>query len=262
MPIPLNWATVKSVRPQMQAPMPRLCKVATAGWAIPRAVAERFPAEGSALERYAGRFDAAEINSTFYRSHRESTYARWVTSTPAGFRFPVKLPRSITHEARLVDALPLAEAFRAEVLALGDKLGPLLVQLPPSLAFAAEVADPFFAALRALWPGTIVCEPRHPSWFEAEADALLAAHHVGRVAADPARHPAAATPGGWSGVAYWRLHGSPRMYYSAYEEPALQALAGDIRGAGASEIWCVFDNTTSGAAAANALDLQVLLAGT
>ena len=246
----------------MQAPTPTLCKVATAGWAIPRAVAERFPAEGSALDRYAARFDAAEINSTFYRSHRESTYARWVASTPAGFRFAVKLPRSITHEARLVDALPLAEAFRSEVLALGDRLGPLLVQLPPSLAYAPEVAEPFFAGLRALWPGTIVCEPRHPSWFEAEADALLAAQRVGRVAADPARHPAAATPGGWSGVAYWRLHGSPRMYYSAYGEAALRALADDMRASGASETWCVFDNTTSGAAAANALDLQAVLKGT
>ena len=243
----------------MQATSPPPCKLATAGWAIPRAVAERFPAEGPALERYAARFEAVEINSTFYRSHRESTYARWVASTPAGFRFAVKLPRSITHEARLVDALALAEAFRTEVLALGEKLGPLLVQLPPSLAFAAEVAEPFFAGLRGLWEGTIVCEPRHPSWFEAEADALLSAHRVGRVAADPARHPAAGTPGGWLGVAYWRLHGSPRMYYSAYEEAALRALAEDIRSAHASEVWCVFDNTTSGAAAANALDLQAML---
>ena len=235
------------------------CKVATAGWTIPRTVATQFPAEGVGLERYAARFDAVEINSTFYRSHQASTYARWVASTPPHFRFAVKLPKSITHGARLIGSMPLVEAFRTEVLQLGDKLGPLLVQLPPSLAFDPAVAEPFFAGLRRLWPGPVVCEPRHASWFETAADALLSACQVGRVAADPARHPAAAAPGGWTGLRYWRLHGSPRMYFSPYDDPALTALACEIRAqAGAS--WCVFDNTASGAAAANALVLKAMLA--
>lgn len=233
-------------------------RVGTAGWAIPRAQAERFPAEGAGLQRYAARFDAVEINSTFYRSHRPTTYARWVEATPPRFRFAVKLPRTITHEARLVGAAPQLAAFRAEALQLGDKLGPLLVQLPPSLAYDLAVAEPFFAELRALWPEAVVCEPRHASWFEAEADALLAAHRVGRVAADPARHPAAATPGGWRGISYWRLHGAPRMYYSSYDEAALRTLAAELRAAG-GERWCVFDNTTSGTAAADALRLQELI---
>ena len=234
------------------------CKVATAGWTIPRAVAGQFPAEGAGLERYAARFDAVEINTTFYRGHQASTYARWVAATPAHFRFAVKLPRSITHEARLIGAVPLVAALRAEALQLGDRLGPLLVQLPPSLAFDPAVAEPFFAGLRSLWPGSIVCEPRHVSWFEAEADALLAAHQVGRVAADPARHPAAATPGGWEGIRYWRLHGAPRMYFSPYDEAFLRALSSQIQAA-PGETWCVFDNTASGAAAANALSLQAML---
>lgn len=222
-------------------------------------MADRFPSEGSGLERYAERFDAVEINSTFYRSHRQATFEGWARTTPPDFRFAVKLPRSITHEARLMDAMPLVAVFRQEVQVLGEKLGPLLVQLPPKLDFALPVAEAFFAGLRELWPGSIVCEPRHPSWFEPEADGLLAAHRIGRVAADPPRHPSAGTPGGWRGVAYWRLHGSPRMYYSAYDEAALRALATAIRVSKAGEIWCVFDNTTSGAAAANALSLQALL---
>ncbi len=164
----------------MQAPAAATgtCRIGTAGWTVPRAVAEHFPAEGSGLERYAARFSAAEINSTFYRSHKQSTYARWVAATPADFRFAVKLPRSITHEARLIDAMPLAASFRAEALALGDKLGPLLVQLPPSLAFDAAIAGPFFSGLGRIWPGAKVCEPRHVSWFEPDADALLAAQEV------------------------------------------------------------------------------------
>ena len=233
-------------------------RLGTAGWSIPRAVADRFPPDGSALERYAARFHAVEINSTFYRSHRPATYARWVAATPADFRFAVKLPRTITHEARLGDARALIAAFRAEAVQLGEKLGPLLVQLPPSLAYDPAVASRFFKDLRDLWPNAIVCEPRHPSWFDAEADAALCDHLIGRVAADPARHPRAATPGGWTGIAYWRLHGSPRMYYSSYDDAALQALAEAVRITPA-ERWCMFDNTTSGAAAANALSLQVTL---
>lgn len=202
-----------------------------------------------------------EINSSFYRSHRPSTYERWAAITPASFRFAVKLPRSITHDARLVDAAPLARAFRDEVAALGEKLGPLLVQLPPSLAFDDAVAERFFGQLRDVWPGAIVCEPRHATWFGDEAERLLRTFHLGRVAADPARHPRAGAPGGWPGVAYWRLHGSPRMYYSAYDDAALRALAAELRASPANETWCVFDNTTSGAAAANALDLKARLPG-
>lgn len=250
-------------RPPDGLPPPPLdltgCRVGTAGWTIPRAVAERFPAGGSGLERYSARFNAVEINSTFYRSHRASTYARWVAATPPLFRFAVKLPRTITHEARLLGAQKLVATFRGEVSQLGEKLGPLLVQLPPSLAYDAAVAEAFFLGLRELWPETIVCEPRHASWFEPAAEALLYASRVARVAADPARHPAAAAPGGWRGVSYWRLHGSPRMYYSSYEQAALRGLASDMLDR-VGERWCVFDNTTSGAAAANALSLLDLIA--
>lgn len=232
--------------------------VGTAGWGVPRAIASNFPPQGSALQRYATRFNVAEINSTFYRSHRPSTYARWVEATPPDFRFAVKLPRTITHEARLLDAMPLVAAFRGEAVQLAPKMGPLLVQLPPKLAYDPAVAECFFRGLRDLWPEAVVCEPRHPTWFDADAEQLLSAYRIARVAADPLRHPAAATPGGWKGLSYWRLHGSPQMYRSSYDDPALQALASAVRGA-PGEKWCIFDNTTSGAAAADALRLKALL---
>jgi uncharacterized protein YecE (DUF72 family) len=222
-------------------------------------VAEHFPNEGVGLARYAARFDMVEINSSFYRSHRPSTYERWAAITPASFRFAVKLPRTITHHARLIDATPLAKAFRDEVRALGDKLGPLLVQLPPSLAFDSATAQRFFGDLRDVWLETIVCEPRHATWFSDEAEHLLQAFEVGRVAADPARHPSAGVPGGWNGVAYWRLHGSPHIYYSAYDDATLRPLADGLRSTVARETWCVFDNTASGAAAPNALALRARL---
>jgi uncharacterized protein YecE (DUF72 family) len=234
-------------------------RVGTAGWAIPRTVAERFPAGGSGLARYTARFKAAEINSSFYRSHRPATWARWRESTPDGFKFAVKAPKAVTHEARLADTGQRMAGFLAEVRQLDDRLGPLLIQLPPSLAFEDGVAAAFFADLRSQHRGPVACEPRHPSWFEAAADALLAAHRVARVAADPARHPVAGEPGGWRGLAYWRLHGSPRMYYSSYEKSDLAKLAATLAESPADEVWCVFDNTTSGAAAANALELKQLL---
>lgn len=236
--------------------------IGCAGWTLPLAVQPAFVAEGTHLQRYATRFPAAEINTTFYRPHRPSTYTRWMESVPADFRFCVKIPKAITHEARLRDADDALATFLAEAGALGPRLACLLIQLPPSFAFDAAVAEPFFAALRSMTPLAAVCEPRHATWFTGEAEALLDGFRVARVAADPARVPAAGEPGGWRGMAYYRLHGSPRVYYSSYEDAYLDALAARIRqdvDAG-REVWCIFDNTASGAAAQNALDLQARLA--
>jgi uncharacterized protein YecE (DUF72 family) len=157
----------------------RNLRIGTAGWAIPRAVADSFPAEGSGLERYAGRFDAAEINSSFHRAHRPATYERWADSTPAGFRFSAKIPKTITHQRRLVDADDELARFLEEVSGLGPKIGPLIVQLPPSLAFDEPTAARFFSAFRSRWTGPIACEPRHASWFGEPADELFTAHEVG-----------------------------------------------------------------------------------
>lgn len=231
-----------------------LVRVGTAGWAIPRDVASRFPEEGSGLQRYAARLAVAEINSSFHRPHRPSTYARWAESVPQDFRFAAKLPRSITHDLKLVEAEAELDRFLGEVAAVGDKLGPLLVQLPPKLAFEPQVAEAFLRLLRERHTGAVVMEPRHPSWFGQEAGDVMRAWRVARVAADPARVPEAAEPGGWSGLVYIRLHGSPRTYYSAYDETYLDRLAARLREA-AVETWCIFDNTASGAAAANALAL-------
>lgn len=246
----------------MSGARPAPIRIATAGWAIPAAVASRFPKAGSGLQRYAARFNGVEINSTFYRSHRASTYARWRDSTPDDFKFAVKLPTAITHEARLVEAGPRLAAFTLEVAPLAPKLGPLLVQLPPNLAFEPQVAERFWEDLRAVWLGAVVCEPRHASWLEGPADELLRRHRIGRVAADPARVPEAGGPAGWPGVAYFRWHGSPRMYVSPYNKASLRDLAVRIRSlAPDTETWCVFDNTMSGAAAADALRLTQLLDG-
>ena len=233
-------------------------RIGTAGWTIPAASASSFPREGSSLERYAARFDCAEINSSFHRSHRPGTWQRWASSVPDGFRFSAKLPREITHQRRLADCSAALASALAEMEGLGDRLEILLVQLPPSLVFELSAAGAFFAELRARWSRGIACEPRHPSWFEPGPEALLTDRRVARVAADPARVPVAAEPGGWRGLAYYRLHGSPRTYRSSYDDGRLEDYAGRLA-AEAGPAWCIFDNTASGAATADALKLKALM---
>lgn len=236
--------------------------VGTAGWSLPRATQPRFVLAGGAaathLERYASRLPAVEINSSFYRPHQRTTYERWATCTPPAFRFCVKLPRSITHTARLADSGPLLQEFLGQVQGLGKRLDCLLVQLPPNLALDLTVADEFFRSLRQLHgDGNVAVEPRHTSWFTPQGDALLAYWQAGRVLADPVLHDPGRWPGGWPGLVYCRLHGTPRTYYSAYEAPLLGALGRRLqRAAGeAASVWCIFDNTARGAATDNALDL-------
>jgi uncharacterized protein YecE (DUF72 family) len=235
-------------------------RIGTAGWTIPRRHAAAFPAEGSQLERYAQRLDAVEINSSFHRPHKCETYERWAASVPEHFRFSVKLPRAITHDLRLVDADAALDAFTGQASGLGRKLAVLLIQLPPSFAFDERVALTFFAALRKRFGGHVAFEPRHASWFTPEAESLLIDHRIARVAADPAPIPAAAEPSGWSGLTYFRLHGSPRRYFSDHEPERIAHYAEKLRQAKRAERWCIFDNTAHAFATANALALATLLA--
>ena len=235
--------------------------IGTAGWSLPRAEHEHFPASGSHLERYASRFPVVEINSSFHRSHRAATWMRWRDSVPEGFRFSIKMPKAITHTQKLRAADELVRSFLTEAGALGDKLACLLVQLPPSLGFDAAVARKFFEQLRSATRVAIACEPRHESWFDADADDLLRSLKVARVAADPARVAPGGSPGGWRRISYYRLHGSPKVYYSAYSAEFIDSLARDLKQEQNADraVWVIFDNTTLGAATRNARELAASL---
>jgi uncharacterized protein YecE (DUF72 family) len=232
--------------------------IGTAGWSLPRAEQSHFPSVGSHLERYSSRFAAVEINSSFHRSHKAAIWARWRDATPPRFRFSVKMPKAITHTARLNGASDLVAAFIDEVSVLEAKLACLLVQLPPSLVYDTNIAESFFTDLRRRTAVAIACEPRHESWFAPAADSLLRELKIARVAADPARVPAAAEPGGSRDLSYFRLHGSPKVYYSSYPDEFISRLAVRLQQEAAEDrtVWCVFDNTTLGAATRNALDLS------
>lgn len=233
-------------------------RVGCAGWSLPRETWPEFPEGGSHLQRYAARFNAVEINSSFYRPHQPATYARWAASVPAHFRFSVKLPKTLTHENRLRGGEDLLDAFLAQANCLGEKLGCLLVQLPLSLAFDAASAGDFLAGLRQRHAGGVALEPRNASWFTAPVDALLKELKIARVLADPVLFDAGRAPGGDPSLVYVRLHGSPRMYYSAYAPQVLDALLVRLEHEAASDasVWCVFDNTANGAAVPDALYLS------
>ncbi|NYD89080.1 DUF72 domain-containing protein [Sphingomonas melonis] len=235
--------------------------IGTAGWAIPANDRPSFPAEGTALERYAAVMPCLEVNSSFHRSHRRGTWERWAASVPDGFRFSAKIPKEISHVRRLVDATDALDRFLSEAGGLGGKLLVILLQLPPSFAFDVSLISSFLRAASLRTDARIVCEPRHASWFTQEADTLLVDHEVARAAADPAKVPEAAQSGGWRGISYHRLHGSPVMYRSAYGEERLRSYASEIAAdlAAGRQTWCIFDNTASSAALGDALILMRLL---
>jgi uncharacterized protein YecE (DUF72 family) len=230
--------------------------IGCAGWSIHKDAAAAFPEEGSHLERYAQVFPAVEINSSFYRPHKPETYARWAASVPADFRFSVKLPRAITHEARLRDADDLLDRFALETRELGDKLGCVLVQLPPRGVFDEAAAHDFLPRLRARLPCLLALEARHPTWFSEPATELLREHGIVRVIADPpAGQPGPHVP--TTQAAYIRLHGTPKIYYSSYPREFLLKVERRIAEltAGGADVWCIFDNTAAFAAVPNALEV-------
>jgi uncharacterized protein YecE (DUF72 family) len=228
-------------------------RTGTAGWSLPA----KETAEGTRLQRYSRTLPCVEINSTFHRPHRATTWARWATETPAGFRFSIKAPKTITHEAKLLDSQSLIRSFLQQIEPLQGKAGPILFQLPPSLAFDAAVAESFLGAWRELYSRETVLEPRHESWFIPPVDTLLRKYSIARVAADPPKgSPQAAEPGGNLDLVYYRLHGSPRTYYSNYEDEFLATLAARIRLD--KNVWVIFDNTALSHAYPNALSLQRL----
>jgi uncharacterized protein YecE (DUF72 family) len=231
-------------------------RTGTASWSLP--IKPKEP--GSHLYHYSRTLECVEINSSFYRPHRASTWARWASETPADFRFSIKAPRTITHEAKLRNAQVLLKAFLEQIEPLQEKAGPVLFQLPPSFEFEPARAAEFLALLRTLYQGDVALEPRHATWFTAGVDELLKKYKIARVAADPPKgSPEAGVPGGEMHFAYYRLHGSPRTYYSNYEDPFLLRLSAKVKTL--QNAWIIFDNTALSHAYPNALGFQKLLQG-
>jgi len=235
--------------------------VGTAGWSVASRYLDAIPAGGSHLERYGRAFPVVEIDTSFYRHHQAQTYARWAQSVGRNFQFSVKTPQALTHEGELIRGKNAdLNDFLQEIAGLGPKLRVLLVQLPPSLEFDGAAARRFFRRLRRGVPAAtaLVCEPRHASWGTGKVDALFKDLGVARAAVDPPRWDDDARPAGDPRLAYFRMHGSPRIYYSDYDAARLGQLRQTLKQASrtSEEVWCIFDNTAHGHAIGNALALR------
>lgn len=226
----------------------------TAAWTIPKAFAEHFPKAGSHLERYSQVLNCVEINSSFYKDHLAKSYERWAASTPADFKFSVKLNKRFTHECDLaVDADDLSACLQ-DIAQLHEKWRVLLIQFPKSVNFQAHQMDKFYQVIRRNFKGAIALEARNMTWMSEESKKLMKDYNVSKVIADPEICPDFIE----SEISYYRLHGSPEIYKSDYPETYLEELYKEfmlLQKEQSKEIWCIFDNTTFGYATNNAVTI-------
>lgn len=235
-------------------------RVGTSGWAYRHWLGRLYPRRlppARALAHYACRFPAVEVNSTYYRLPEARSFDAWRDATPPGFRFAVKAPGSVTHDKRLVGVEAETAEFVERCRRLGDRLGVVLVQLPPG--FRADLR--LLARFLDLVPGgvRVAVELRHASWFERDVRDLLASRGAAFVVHDYGRRgsPLWVT----SGVAYLRLHGPSGRYRGAYDAEALLAWAEQVKAwvAGGVEAYVFFNNDERGKSVRDALALRALL---
>lgn len=237
-------------------------RVGTSGWAyrhwLGRLYPRRLPST-QALAHFACRFPAVEVNSTYYRLPEARSFDAWRGAAPPGFRFAVKMPGSVTHDKRLVDAEDETRDFLDRCRRLGDRLGVVLVQLPPGFHADVPLLERYLDAL----PRDVrfAVELRHRSWFERDVRDLLAARGVAFVVHDYNRKgsPVWAT----AGFAYLRLHGPTGRYRGSYDAETLLQWAEQVKAWAAQglETFVFFNNDERGKSVRNALDFREMVAG-
>lgn len=264
--------------------------IGTSGWRYKNWRGEFYPeglAQRRELEYISRQLGSVEINGSFYSLQKPEFYRRWHDETPAEFLFAVKGARFVTHMKRLRDvATPLANFFASGVLALGDKLGPVLWQLPPSLPYDQDLLADFIDLLprdtaaaavlagkhderlsgRALTEAPVerpvrhALEVRHPSFVDPTLPDFLRAHGIGLVTASAARD--------WpyledvtADFVYVRLHGETELYASGYTDEELDRWAERIRGwtAAGFDVYAYFDNDMKAHAPFDAIGLLTRL---
>jgi len=266
-------------------------RVGISGWTYPPWRGVFYPPglrQSDELSYASRKFSTIEINGSFYSLQRPESYAAWYRASPPGFVFAVKGGRFITHMKRLRDVqIPLANFFASGLLCLGEKLGPILWQLPPTYGFDAGRLRAFIellpkdlrelqrlarqhderlrgrVALELITENRRLChalEVRHESFRDARYFDLLREHGIASTVADsagvyPTLHEVTAD------FSYFRLHGAKQLYVSGYGPRALEAWAGRISRLGMRDVYVYFDNDVKVRAPFDAQNLMRLLAG-
>lgn len=238
--------------------------IGTSGWSYKHWSGIFYPEDvkpAKYLEHYVTAFDCVELNASFYRIPNVKTAEEWARRTPSSFRFCAKMSRFITHQKKLVDAAESLDRFLAVFDPLSNRLGPFLVQLPPSLRFDPDIAEAFLHLLASRRNiGEFALEARHDSWFTPESFSLLSHYGIANVIADSGgRFAGAEVP--TDSLVYLRFHGPDGRYHDSYTTAALSTYARKIMGwlSERCQVWAFFNNDFDGHAVHNARELKALI---
>jgi uncharacterized protein YecE (DUF72 family) len=238
--------------------------IGTSGWSYKHWQEVLYPKEirpEKYLEFYATRFACVELNSSFYSLPRENTVSGWMRRTPDDFRFCLKISRLITHHLRLANIEEPVRKFFTVFNTMNEKLGPVLIQLPPGLIYDRAVICDFLGMLTERYSDyRYAVEIRNKSWMTDEFFGLLSDYDTALVFADSGdRYPYCETI--TTDFIYLRLHGRRQLYASDYSEEELKTYADKIASWQGSEkeIWVFFNNDYNGYAVMNALRLREII---
>ena len=236
--------------------------IGTSGWHYKHWVGPFYPADLPAkgmLSWYVQRFDTVELNNSFYHLPKAETFEAWRRATPSSFCFAVKGSRYITHRKKLNDPETAVARFLEPVQVLGDKLGPILFQLPPRWSCNLPRLSAFLESLPRTHRYTF--EFRDPSWHDAAVYRTLGRYNAAfcLYELDGFEAPYQLT----ADFVYVRLHGPGRKYQGDYSTKQLQDWAQRIRRwtRELEAVYVYFDNDQAGYAAKNAADLKRMVAG-
>ncbi|GGM88597.1 hypothetical protein GCM10010967_21590 [Dyadobacter beijingensis] len=236
--------------------------IGTSGWSYKHWKGIFYPADVKPAEYltfYARHFPVSEINNSFYKLPTSETVAKWVGSVPDGFLFCPKMSRYLSHLKKLHDPQEPLERFFGVFGEFKKHLGPVLVQLPATSRFNADVAVPFYEEANLYRGVRFALEVRHPSWFSEESVGLMRKHGFTLVfthAENFPYHEEVTTQD-----IYLRFHGPTSLYSSPYPDDILDDYAEKFTAwadAG-HHIWAFFNNDAGGHALANARRLQELV---
>jgi uncharacterized protein YecE (DUF72 family) len=242
-------------------------KIGTSGWQYRDWRGGLYPAgvpQRRWLEHYASQYLTVENNGSFYRLPPRATFESWRERTPADFIMTVKASRYLTHVRRLRDPAEPAARLLEAAAGLGPKLGPVLLQLPPTLKADPGALDECLTALRAAWADTgqgtlrLVVEPRHETWWSQETRQLLTRHGAALCWADRRGRPV--TPlwrtTDWG---YLRFHEGTARPWPRYGQQALRSWAGRLAATwpDQDDVYVYFNNDPGGAAVLNSAQFAV-----